>query len=80
MCSERFRCVIAALISSVTFYECWQVMLAESFRRKTRNGKKGVWAAVRARRGEDEARGGVGGGALLNDRFSVKHHSSQKKG
>lgn len=32
------------------------------------------------RGGERMRRGEGGGGVLLNDRFSVKHHSSQKKG
>lgn len=56
-------------------------MLAESFRRKDKKWKEGGVGSSQGEegRGKDEARGGVGGGGLLNDRFSVKHHSSQKK-
>lgn len=66
MCSERFRRVIAVLISAVTFYECWHVMLAESFRRKDKKWKEwGVGSSQGEEgRGEDEARGGVGGGSV----------------
>lgn len=48
---------------------------------KTRNGKTGGCGQQAGRGGEGrggEVRGGEGG-VLLNDRFSVKHHSSQKK-
>lgn len=66
MCSERFRRVIAALISAVTFYECWQVMLAKSFRRKDKKWKEGGVGSSQGEegRGEDEARRGGWGGSV----------------
>lgn len=58
MCSERFRRVIGALISTVTFYECWQVILVESFggERQKRKGMERIGC------GQQTGRGGGGRG------------------